>query len=57
MFAWFLILTFVSEVLSTISGLGSSPFFLPFADILFEAQIALGLVAFLHVFSNIGKLT
>lgn len=53
---WLTIAAFLSETLGTVSGFGSSTFFLPFA-VLFESfQMVLVLTALLHVFGNFSKL-
>lgn len=53
---WLTIAAFLSETLGTVSGFGSSTFFVPFA-VLFESfQMVLVLTAILHVFGNFAKL-
>ncbi len=52
----FLILAFVSEILGTISGFGSSILFVPIASIFFVFKHVLGITAIFHVFSNLSKL-
>ncbi|HEY5600494.1 MAG TPA: sulfite exporter TauE/SafE family protein [Patescibacteria group bacterium] len=48
---------FVSEILGTIAGFGSSTIFLPLALLFFDFKTALVLVAFLHIFGNIGRIS
>ena len=45
-----------SEVLGTISGFGSSTFFVPYALFFEKLQLVLALTAILHCFGNISKL-
>jgi uncharacterized membrane protein YfcA len=53
---WLTVAAFLSETLGTVSGFGSSTFFVP-AAVLFESfQMVLALTALLHVFGNISKL-
>lgn len=52
----FLLLAFVSEVLGTISGFGSSILFVPFASLFFDFKTVLGITAVFHVFSNLSKI-
>lgn len=52
----FLLLIFLSEIVGTIAGFGSSTILLPFALFLFDFETALVLVAFTHVFGNIGRI-
>lgn len=46
------IAAFVSEVIGTMAGFGSSTIFLPLALLLVDFKTALVLVAFLHIFGN-----
>ncbi len=52
----FLSLAFVSEVIGTISGLGSSILFVPVASLFFDFKTVLGITAVFHVFSNLSKI-
>ncbi|MBK9270663.1 MAG: sulfite exporter TauE/SafE family protein [Saprospiraceae bacterium] len=52
----FYILAFVSEVLGTISGFGSSILFVPLSSYFFDLKTVLGLTALFHVFSNLSKI-
>jgi uncharacterized protein len=54
--ALFLVLAFLSEVLGTIAGFGSSVFFVPLAGFFFDFHQVLALTSILHVFSNAAKL-
>lgn len=51
-----ILLSFASEVLGTLSGFGSSVFFVPLAVFLEEFKTVLALTAILHVFGNSSKL-
>lgn len=53
----FLFLAFVSEILGTISGFGSSILFVPIASVFFEFKTVLAITAVFHVFSNFSKIT
>jgi uncharacterized protein len=52
----FIILSFVAEVLGTISGFGSSILFVPIASMFFDFKTVLGITAIFHVFSNLSKI-
>ena len=52
----FLGLAFVSEILGTISGFGSSILFVPVASLFFDFKTVLGITAIFHVFSNLSKI-
>lgn len=52
----FVLLAFVSEVLGTISGFGSSILFVPVAALFFDFKTVLGVTAVFHVFSNLSKI-
>ena len=52
----FLFLAFISEVLGTISGFGSSILFVPFASLFFDFKTVLGITAVFHIFSNLSKI-
>lgn len=53
----FLILVFTAEIAGTIAGFGSSTILLPLSLFFFDFQTALALVAFAHVFGNLGRIT
>jgi uncharacterized membrane protein YfcA len=53
----FLSLAFVSEVIGTVSGFGSSILFVPVASLFFDFKTVLGITAVFHVFSNLSKIT
>lgn len=50
------ILAIVSEFLGTISGFGSSTFFVPIGVLIEKYNFVLALTALLHIFGNISKL-
>lgn len=52
----FLFLAFVSEILGTISGFGSSILFVPVGSLFFDFKSVLGITAVFHVFSNLSKI-
>lgn len=52
----FVMLAFVSEILGTISGFGSSILFVPIASLFFDFKTVLGITAVFHVFSNLSKI-
>lgn len=52
----FLLLAFLSEVLGTVSGFGSSILFVPVASLFFDFKSVLGITAVFHVFSNLSKI-
>lgn len=52
----FIALAFISEVLGTISGFGSSILFVPVASLFFDFKTVLGVTAVFHVFSNLSKI-
>lgn len=52
----FILLAFVSEILGTISGFGSSILFVPIASLFFDFKTVLGITAIFHVFSNLSKI-
>lgn len=52
----FLLLAFVSEVIGTVSGFGSSILFVPLASLFFDFKSVLGITAVFHVFSNLSKI-
>ncbi|MEX0617315.1 MAG: sulfite exporter TauE/SafE family protein [Candidatus Woykebacteria bacterium] len=47
---------FIAEVIGTIAGFGSSTIALPLSLLFFDFRTALVLVAFLHIFGNIGRI-
>ncbi|MDP3973749.1 MAG: sulfite exporter TauE/SafE family protein [Candidatus Daviesbacteria bacterium] len=53
----FFLSAFVSEIIGTIAGFGSSTVFLPLALLFFDFKTALVLVALLHIFGNIGRIS
>lgn len=53
----FLIAALLAEVVGTIAGFGSSTIFLPLALFFLDFKTALVLVAFFHVFGNIGRIS
>lgn len=52
----FTVLALIAEVIGTISGFGSSVFFVPAAALFFDFHTVLGITALFHVFSNISKI-
>src|SRR5215471_9566181 len=52
----FFFIAFLSEVVGTIAGFGSSVFFVPLAGFFFGFHQVLALTSILHVFSNTAKL-
>jgi len=53
----FFLAAYIAEIVGTIAGFGSSTVFLPLALLFFDFQTALVLVAFLHIFGNIGRIS
>ncbi|MBI2040036.1 sulfite exporter TauE/SafE family protein [Candidatus Microgenomates bacterium] len=53
----FFLSAFVSEIIGTIAGFGSSTVFLPLALLFFDFKTALVLVALFHIFGNIGRIS
>jgi uncharacterized protein len=53
----FFIAAFLAEVIGTIAGFGSSMILLPVALFFFDFNTALVLVAFMHLFGNLGRIT
>ncbi len=53
----FFLSAFVSEIIGTIAGFGSSTVFLPLALLFFDFKTALVLVALLHIFGNFGRIS
>ena len=52
----FFLIAFLSEVVGTVAGFGSSVFFVPLAGMLVGFHEVLALTSILHVFSNAAKL-
>ncbi|MDP3954470.1 MAG: sulfite exporter TauE/SafE family protein [bacterium] len=52
----FFIAAFISEIAGTVIGFGSSTIFLPLALLFVDFKTALVLVAFLHIFGNLGRI-
>jgi hypothetical protein len=52
----FLGAAYLSEVVGTVAGFGSSTVFLPLALLFFDFKTALVLVALLHIFGNFGRI-
>ena len=53
----FFIFAFLSEIAGTMVGFGSSTIFFPLALFFVDFKTALVLVALLHIFGNIGRIT
>ncbi len=53
----FFLIGFLSEIVGTMAGFGSSTIFLPFASFFIDFKTALVLVAIFHLFGNIGRIT
>lgn len=53
----FLIIAFVSEIIGTIAGFGSSTIALPISLLFLDFKTAIVLVAFLHIFGNMGRIS
>ena len=54
---YFFVSALIAEIIGTLAGFGSSTIFLPLALLFFDFPSALVLVAFLHVFGNIGRVS
>lgn len=54
---WFFVVAFLAEVIGTVAGFGSSTILLPVALLFFDFKTALVLVAFMHLFGNLGRIT
>lgn len=52
----FFIFAFISEAIGTMVGFGSSTIFLPLASFIFDFKTVLVLVAFHHLFGNLGRI-
>lgn len=52
----FFLVALIAEVLGTIAGFGSSTIFLPLAVLFVDFRSALVLVAFFHIFGNLGRI-
>lgn len=53
----FFLAAFISEIIGTMAGFGSSTVFLPLALLFVDFKTALVLVAFLHIFGNLGRIS
>ena len=53
----FFVSAFIAEIIGTIAGFGSSTIFLPLALFFVDFKTALILVAFFHIFGNLGRIT
>ena len=53
----FFLAAFLSEIIGTIAGFGSSTVFFPLALLFFDFKTALVLVALMHIFGNIGRIS
>ena len=53
----FFLIGFLSEIIGTMAGFGSSTIFLPFASYFIDFKTALVLVAIFHLFGNISRIT
>jgi len=51
----FFLAAFISEIVGTIAGFGSSTVFLPLAVFFVDFKTALSLVAIFHIFGNLGR--
>jgi uncharacterized membrane protein YfcA len=52
----FIVVAFLSEIIGTVVGFGSSTIALPLSLFIFDFQTALVLVAFLHIFGSISRI-
>lgn len=52
----FFVAAFLAEIVGTLAGFGSSTIMLPVALLFFDFRVALVLVAFLHLFGNVGRI-
>jgi uncharacterized membrane protein YfcA len=52
----FFVSAFISEIIGTIAGFGSSTIFLPLALFFVDFKTALVLVAIFHLFGNLGRM-
>jgi uncharacterized membrane protein YfcA len=52
----FFISAFISEIIGTVAGFGSSTIFLPIALFFVNFKTALVLVAIFHLFGNLGRI-
>lgn len=53
----FIFIAFITEIVGTVAGFGSSTIVLPISLFFFDFNTALIVVAFLHLFGNIGRLS
>lgn len=51
-----LLVALISEAMGTLSGFGSSTFFVPFAQFFEDLRLVMALTALLHVFGNLSKI-
>lgn len=54
---WFYAAALLAEIIGTMAGFGSSTILLPIALLFFDFKTALVLVAFMHLFGNLGRIT
>jgi uncharacterized membrane protein YfcA len=52
----FIIIGFLSEIIGTMAGFGSSTIYLPLASYFFDFKTALVLVAIFHLFGNVSRI-
>jgi uncharacterized protein len=53
---FFFITAMIAEIIGTVAGFGTSTIFMPVSLFFYSFQTAIVLVAFLHLFGNIGKI-
>src|SRR3989304_9508486 len=53
----FFLAAYLSEIVGTVAGFGSSTVFLPLALLFFDFKTALVLVALFHIFGNISRVS
>ncbi|HTH71732.1 MAG TPA: sulfite exporter TauE/SafE family protein [Candidatus Pristimantibacillus sp.] len=53
---WFFVAAFLAGIVGTVAGFGAATVLLPVALLFFDFKTALVLVAFTHLFSNLGRL-
>jgi uncharacterized protein len=51
------LITIIGEILGTVTGLGNATFFVPIMSFFTNFDHVLGIVAFIHVFSNITRIS
>lgn len=54
---WFVLLSFLAEIVGTVGGFGSSLLFVPIAGFFLDFHSVLGITALFHLASNISKIT